>query len=113
MLAPPPLSGVGVLRSGKSCIRLWYLHRSDSYSAVADSGFPILGGGSNPYGTPTYYWPNLFSRFSKNCMKMKNFWPGRGVSLMLPLDPNSYQIPIVDCKDLNLYLTLFGVKSSA
>ena len=42
--------------------------------SVADLGFPRGGCAKPKGGAPTYYLPN----FSRNCMKMKKFWPRGG-----------------------------------
>ena len=41
---------------------------------VADLGFPRGGGANSPGGAPTYD----FAKFSKNCMKLKEFGPPGG-----------------------------------
>ena len=48
--------------------------------AMADPGFPRVGGDTNRRGPPTYYLTN----FPQNCIKMNKFWPRGGRPLAPP-----------------------------
>ena len=72
---------------------------SPEFQKEGGSGFPIEGGANRPGWAPTYD----STKFSKNCMKLRNLWAVGGAHRGRPLRSASAQVPLSysTCRNLS------------